>query len=88
MKPRPITAQKRQRAERRRNCARAIDLTWSSLRSHLSCAVIAREHGGNEEWEARCVREYAEVMYALSVELHELSKVDFKCVFFPLNVSI
>jgi len=69
---------KKQRSQRRRNLARAIDLTWSSLRTHLADAVKSRGRDGNEEWQARTSREYAEVIYTLSVELHELTKVDYR----------
>lgn len=79
---------KRERALRRRNLARAIDLTWSSLRSHLADAVTRRRIHGNEEWNARCVREYAEVQYTLAVELHELTKRDFRRDFMNLSDAI
>lgn len=70
---------KKERAERRRNLARAIDLTWSSLRSHLADAVTRRDnHYGNEEFHARATREYSEVIYSLSVELEAVTKQDFK----------
>jgi hypothetical protein len=85
MKKKEIAA-KRDRAERRRNLARAIDLTWSALRTHLADTVEARE--ANPEWQARCCREYAEVIYSLAVELHELTKKDFGRNFVPLNEPI
>ena len=69
---------RRERATRRRNLARAIDLTLGSQRSHLFDAVRGTDRRTNPEFEARCVREYAEVNYTLSVELHELNKKDFK----------
>lgn len=69
------------RDARRRNLARSIDLTYDSLRTHLADAVDSCEdkggHRGNERWNAQCVREYAEVIYTSSVELHELTKRDF-----------
>lgn len=78
-----------ERAVRRRNLARSMDLTWESLRSHLADAVLMRHRdAGGEEWEARCVREYAEIIYALAVELHELTKVDFKIRAAPHRAAI
>lgn len=73
---------RQERALRRRNVARAITLAYDSLRTHLCDAVkVPRMKNigmrGNEEWNSKCVREYAEVIYTLSVELHELAKVDF-----------
>lgn len=76
-------ADKRTRYLRRWNLARAIDHTWASLRTHLADAVKAasKKHAhGNEEWNSRCVREYGETIYTLSVELHELCKVDFAAI--------
>lgn len=65
---------------RRENLARAIMLSWGSLQSHLAASVLADKPNttGNERFQAECVREYAEVIYTISVELHELTKLDFK----------
>jgi hypothetical protein len=69
---------KRQRLVRRNNLARTIRLSWESLRSHLSAGVRTRKgDGANEEFHARAVREYSEIIYTASVELHELTKIDF-----------
>lgn len=65
------------RAVRRRNLGISLDFVWDSLRTHLADAVKCCEAGGNEEWHARCVREYGHVIMALSVELHEVTSVDF-----------
>lgn len=72
------------RAARRKILAHALELTYDSLRSHLSDAVKCHRqpNNGNEEWHARCVREYATTIYALGVELHELTKIDFAEKFF------
>ena len=69
--------QKRERVIRRRNLARTIDLLWSSLRSHLADTVKSKEDKNDEAWQAECVREYAECIYVVAVELHELAKEDF-----------
>jgi hypothetical protein len=69
---------KKQRAERRRSIARAMDMQWESLRSHLAAAVDVKDKSGNEEWQARCVREYAYTINVLAIELHELARKDFK----------
>lgn len=76
------------RTERRRQLAQAIDLTWESLRSHLADSVQCRRGGGNEEWQARCVKDYAKVIYTLSVELHELTKQDFPAGFYAQRDKI
>ena len=72
-----LTLQKQQRAVRRRNLGRSIDLLWTSLRSHLADAVKSRRGDRGEAWQALCVREYAESIYTAAVELHELTKIDF-----------
>lgn len=81
-----------ERTQRRKNIARAIELTWNALRTHLADGVtVPSEHGelrGNEEWNARCVREYGEILYTLSVELHELTKTDFKVLYEDLQKAI
>ncbi len=81
---------KQDRTVRRRNLARAMDLTWSSLRTHLADAVTAEKKRGrgNPRWESLCTREYAEVIYTLSVELNELTKVDFDDVYEALKKRI
>jgi hypothetical protein len=74
------SAAKQDRARRRTNLARAIRLTWDALNTHLADAArVRRSNGtrGNERWNAECVREYAEIIATLSVELHELASVDF-----------
>ena len=75
---------------RRRNLARGIDLTWTSLRSHLADAVLMdnKKGRGNPRWEALCTREYAEVIYSLSVELHELTKIDFPDIYESMKKRI
>lgn len=70
------------RDTRRKNLARAINLAYGSLQTHLADSVAVPKKKlvgtrGNEEWNARCVREYAEIIYTSSVELHELAKKDF-----------
>jgi hypothetical protein len=84
------TNARRDRARRRTNIARAIDSTWSSLRTHLSGAVKrdGRDAIGNEEFEARCVREYAETIQTLSIELHELARRDFRSTHVALKRKI
>ena len=67
---------KLQRLQRRKNLARAIDLTCSSLLSHLPETISTQD--GNPEWHARCARDYAEILYTLSVELRELAMQDFE----------
>lgn len=70
---------------RRRNLARAISLAYSSLHTHLADSVSVPKKKinahGNEEWNAKCVREYAEIIYTTAVELHELTKKDFPELF-------
>ena len=46
------------------------------MRSHLAAAVHADDHQGNEEWNSRCVRDYAKIIMVLSLELHELARID------------
>jgi len=81
-KPRKLSA-KEERAERRTNLARSIDLAWASLRTHLADAAHFKKRKRearaktNERWEAGCVREYAEIIHTSAVELHELTKIDF-----------
>ena len=76
----PVT--KRERYARRRHLAHSIDLSWESLRSHLAAAVECnKQDGANEEFHARAVRDYAFILQSLSVELHELAKIDFKETF-------
>lgn len=84
------SAVKLERAARRRSLAQAIDLQWSSLRSHLADAAQIRGGAGcaNERWHAQCVREYAFAIHAMSVELHELAKFDFKEDFSTLSEPI
>lgn len=70
---------KLERIQRRFNLARAIKHSYGSLQTHLYDSVnpCPRSHArGNEEWNARCVREYGETIYTLSVELHELARID------------
>lgn len=74
---------KKERAIRRRNLARAIDNTWTSLRSHL--ADTCKTRAANPEWHAQCCRDYSEILSALAVELHELARKDFKREFIALN---
>ena len=72
---------KRLRYLRRWNITRALAHTWGSLNTHLYDSVNAAKGSharGNPEWNARCVREYGETIYALSVELHELAKIEFR----------
>jgi hypothetical protein len=70
-----------ERRQRRSNLVRGLRNTWSSLSTHLLDSVDAIHDGkqchGNQEWNSRCVREYGETIYFLSVELHELAKIDF-----------
>jgi hypothetical protein len=74
---------KQERAQRRTNLARSIDLAWESLRTHLADAAHTKKRKRearaktNERWEASCVREYAEIIHTAAVELHELTKIDF-----------
>src|ERR1700747_3406785 len=81
-KPRKLSA-KQERAARRIEIAKSIDLAWASLRTHLADAACfkKRKHEAraktNERWEASCVREYAQIINTLAVELHELTKLDF-----------
>jgi hypothetical protein len=79
------------RDTRRANLARSIDLAWRSLRTHLVDSVDVPKkkinERGNEEWNARCVREYAEIIYTTSVELHELAKKDFPVHFEDLKAD-
>jgi len=72
---------KAKRAIRRGDLACAIELEWESLRSHLSAAVKCASKDGNEEWHARCVRDYAKIMLVLAQELHELAMEDFPVSF-------
>jgi hypothetical protein len=70
---------KKRRAIIRKVVAQAIELTWSSLRSHLSDSVrTSKKHGGNERWHAGCSEEYAFTILALARANHELTRIDFK----------
>ncbi len=74
---------KQDRATRRADLARSIDIAWESLRTHLAdaahCKKRKREARArtNERWEASCVLEYAEIIRTSAKELHELTKIDF-----------
>lgn len=70
------------RDNRRYAIARSIALTIDSLGSHLNDAVSHdKRNKGNEEFDARCVTEYAFTAYTLAVELHQLTLQDFKVAF-------
>lgn len=90
-KPKPKAtlslAAKKYRESRRRNLGIAIDLAWISLRTHLADAVKTNVHAnsGNERWHAQCVNEYAQMIYTGSIELLELTKIDFAEKFSPVN---
>src|SRR5580704_14871282 len=80
------------RAQRRKNLARCIDLAWASLRTHLadtvSVTIGKSETRGNERWNAKCVRDYGEIIYVLSVELHALTTLDFPDCYEDLQKTI
>lgn len=69
---------KMERALRRRNLALNIDLAYTSLRSHLADAVKCRDKHANNEFHARCCRDYAQILYTDAIELYALTKQDFK----------
>lgn len=79
---------KRDRAKRRKALLRAIKLAWSSLDSHLGSAVKCRQDDANEEWHARCCREYSEMITTSCVELHELAKIDFPVIAIAMETKI
>src|SRR5438067_1063721 len=73
-------SRKKDRDERRRSLARAIDNEWSSLRSHLADAASPRARVGqaNPEFHAKCVVDYGFCIFVLARELFSLTQVDFK----------
>lgn len=61
---------------RRKNLCRAISLTYESLETHLLHAIKSpkSEWCGDEKFNATTVREYAEVILILSMELEFLAR--------------
>lgn len=85
---------KQERAQRRADLAKSIDIAWESLRTHLAdaahCKKRKREARArtNERWEASCVLDYAKIIHTAATELHELTKIDFPDDHEPMNEPI